>query len=77
METRLQVPFKSAMVLKGGPLGNSYLLIYFCLKFLQLAFCHQKKKNNSKIIIKLFSEFPGGPVIRTPCFHCRWHEFDP
>ena len=22
-------------------------------------------------------EFPGGPVVRTPQFHCRGHEFSP
>ena len=22
-------------------------------------------------------EFPGGPVVRTLCFHCRGHGFDP
>ena len=22
-------------------------------------------------------EFPGGPVVRTPCFHCRGPGFDP
>ena len=23
------------------------------------------------------SEFPGGPVLGTPCFHCRRHRFYP
>ena len=22
-------------------------------------------------------EFPDGPVVRTPCFHCKEHGFDP
>ena len=22
-------------------------------------------------------DFPGGPVVKTPCFQCRGHEFDP
>ena len=22
-------------------------------------------------------EFPGGPVVRTPCFHCREHRSNP
>ena len=22
-------------------------------------------------------DFPGGPVVKTPCFHCRGHRFDP
>ena len=24
-----------------------------------------------------YKDFPGGPVARTPCFHCRGHRFDP
>ena len=24
-----------------------------------------------------YSFFPGGPVVKTPCFQCRGHEFDP
>ena len=24
-----------------------------------------------------FGDFPGGPVVRTPCFHCRRHGFNP
>ena len=35
----------------------------------------KKKNNNNKgpekpILIKQAREFPGRPVIRTPCFHC-------
>ena len=26
---------------------------------------------------KLFLEFPGGPVVKTPYFHCLGSEFDP
>ena len=22
-------------------------------------------------------DFPGGPVVKTLCFHCRWHGFEP
>ena len=22
-------------------------------------------------------DFPGSPIVRTPCFHCRGHGFDP
>ena len=22
-------------------------------------------------------DFPGGPVVKTPCFHCRGHGFHP
>ena len=25
----------------------------------------------------LLKDFPGGPVFRTPHFHCRWHGFNP
>ena len=27
--------------------------------------------------LKLDREFPGGPVVRTPCFYCRGLGFDP
>ena len=26
---------------------------------------------------RLVTDFPGGPVVKTPCFHCRGHGFDP
>ena len=32
------------------------------------------------IQINLFTkqwDFPGSPVVKTPCFHCRGHRFDP
>ena len=25
----------------------------------------------------LMWDFPGGPVVRAPCFQCRWCGFDP
>ena len=45
----------------------------------------KKKKKWQKMIKVVLSnklkdcawEFPGGPVVRTPCFHCRGHGFDP
>ena len=27
--------------------------------------------------LKISRDFPGGPVIKTPRFHCRGHRFDP
>ena len=33
-----------------------------------------KKKSLSKIKIR---EFPGGPVVRSPSFHCQGLRFDP
>ena len=29
-----------------------------------------------KILIQK-QDFPGGTVVKTPCFHCRGHGFDP
>lgn len=26
---------------------------------------------------KVFQDFPGGLVVKTPCFHCRGSGFDP
>ena len=31
----------------------------------------------SHTLQSLEQEFPGGPVIRTPCFHCQGHRLDP
>ena len=28
------------------------------------------------ITLNAYGEFPGGPVVKTPCFHCRGHGFD-
>ena len=25
----------------------------------------------------MLGDFPGGPVVKTPCFHCRGQRFDP
>ena len=35
-------------------------------------FCLKKKKKDP-----LFGTCPGGPMVKTPCFHCRGHGFDP
>ena len=37
-------------------------------------FYSQMKKQDVKIEIR---DFPGNPVVRTLCFHCRGHRFDP
>ena len=34
-------------------------------------------KDGLGIYRKKSSDFPGGPVVKTPCFHCRGHGFDP
>lgn len=38
-----------------------------------------RRKSNSKTkrVKKLTWEFPGGPVVRALCFHCRRPEFNP
>ena len=28
------------------------------------------------LVKSVFGDFPGGPVVQTPCFHCRGHGFD-
>ena len=28
------------------------------------------------IHLRITWDFPGGPGVRTPCFHCRRHRFD-
>ena len=43
----------------------------------------KSKRNLAKAVEKSFHikreywSFPGGPVVGTPCFHCRRHGFDP
>ena len=29
------------------------------------------------IVLERLRDFPGGPVVKTPCFHFRGHGFDP
>ena len=35
-----------------------------------------ERKDNSKLQYSWVGDIPGGPVVRTPCFHCRGHRFD-
>ena len=28
-------------------------------------------------LISARGDFPGGPVVKVPCFHCRRHGFNP
>jgi len=30
-----------------------------------------------KVLQQLQRGFPGGPMVKTPCFHCRGHGFNP
>ena len=36
-------------------------------------------KYGSDFQVRMLSwgDFPGSPVVKTPCFHCRGHGFDP
>ena len=42
-----------------------------CFNFLTSYPCYLDK--NRKLI---FRDFPGGPVVKTPHFHCEGHRFD-
>ena len=37
----------------------------------------QPSGQHEKIIRKLLEDFPGGPVVKTPGFHCSGHGFNP
>ena len=47
-----------------------------CFKKLRYDDTAHEIKNISKEI-HIFREFPGSPVVRTPCFHCRGPGFNP
>ena len=47
--------------------------------YMQIWFLKQKEKK-LKILLKQygdFSDFPSGPVVKTPCFQCKGHGFNP
>ena len=66
-------------IFQGESFHNVYVyLVYF--KYLIVLFVNyiSKKiffKEASKRETKKDGESPGGPVVRTLCFHCRGHEF--
>ena len=39
--------------------------------------CWRENLNGSAVFKPLVEDFPGGPVVKTLCFHCRGHGFDP
>ena len=47
------------------------------LPFLMIITIDYTKIVKIRILKIHLQEFPGGPVVRTPCFHCRGHGFDP
>ena len=54
-----------------------YLLRLSSFPFVSSVFVIAHCSNIVMTALKLLWEFPGGPVVRTPCFHCRGHRFDP
>ena len=67
--------FHSALDSGFSPLHYVSLgpLLLFLGKFLIF-----RKKNTYLMFKKKRSrDFPGGPVVKTPLFHCRGHGFDP
>ena len=53
--------------------ANTQILLYCSLCFV----CVREVHHNN--IINFFKRWglPGGPVVKTPCFHCRAQGFDP
>ena len=68
---------KQLVTYKGTPIRQS---IHFSAESLE---ARRKWHNTLKMIegknlqpgILYAGEFPGGPVVRILCFHCRWHGF--
>ena len=44
-------------------------------RYLVLCICQSSWKPPSKTVI--YWDFPDSPVVRTPCFYCRDHRFNP
>ena len=43
-------------------------------------YCTNSGQNSPTVTLgkrETFQHFPGGPVVKNPCFHCRGHGFDP
>ena len=47
------------------------------IKYDQIEISSYLETDVEKIIHKQRRDFPGSPVVKTPCFHCRGHRFDP
>ena len=45
-----------------------------CSKIVFLCFHSYERKI---VIVKIIKNFPGGPVVNTPCFQYKGHSFDP
>ena len=57
---------------------NCYLLLLARdTDFLSGGITFHFKRHLLYFLINQFKEFPGGPVIRTPCCHCQGPLFDP
>ena len=76
MNTRVQVPFQgmifSEFMLKSAIAGSYGSSIFSFLKNLHTILCSGCL---GIVVFKvgLCGEFPGGPVVRTSCFHCKEH----
>ena len=57
---------------------HAFMLLLKIFHAITKARCsHINKKSNKYLNKIMMQEFPGGPVVRMPHFHCRWHGFDP
>ena len=45
---------------------DSCIFLYLCYTSMKSSVKKEKKR-----------DFPGGPVVKIPCFHCRGHRFNP
>ena len=65
-------------------LMSKFRCLFFCsftkefISTRYMLMCLFKSKHSVKLkIMSMGWDFPGGPVVRALCFHCRGHRFDP
>ena len=66
------------------PETNTILYLYFnrnkvskCKNQYTVMSCISAYQQKKMVKNKIWKEFPGSPVVKTPCSQCQWPRFDP